>query len=294
MRWVVAAAVVLAGVVVAGVVAVGARNGADPSESRSARRHAPPVTVTDVDAIKPLLRHAELTRDVQLDGGALMLRRFGRSTRMSEEDAVDRFRAGTMPTTVIGDVVVFKASASVRVGEGPTFRDRPAWVVMWGDVGTFNCPLETGPPAHGRASLPVLVLAADGSQGVEYESRGLQPCGRSPIGPTAHTATFTVSVPWTLRLTAAGPVAEYTVPRCAPATPNTQSFSDGDRVTLTIFTEVSMLHRSCGTPGTVKRTEPAPRPIEKLHHGPTGPTVGRTTRGGASFRWFDGASRSEP
>jgi hypothetical protein len=294
--------VVLVAVVLVGTFAV-AHNG-----DERVRTGLPPTTARAIDAdsindIRPAISAARLTERVLIDHGALVLAPARTLPKVSEATAVARFRAGTPPSTRVGDdVVVFAArvtvvpSATTEAGrpqvQTPTFRERVAWVTLWGLSGAVtHCPALTGPPPSGPAAFSALLLSSDGHEALEYTTAGVKPCHEYANHPAVTVGSVTVSLRWE-RVERAGTwVARYQVPPCGhlSISETSKTGAAGD-LELTIYAEAPLVRGSCPPPPV--GYEPISGPPVRVLHGPTGQLPGRSNTAGSSLRYFDGKVRT--
>jgi hypothetical protein len=177
--------------------------------------------------------------------------------------------------------------ATIRPGLGVKVDRAAAWVgLMWG--GAFSCPAMTIPsgPTTTVAAPPTpgyrVVIMLNTRKVFDYESRG-SACGGPPSGPTAQTATETVSVPWTLISLEDGTVSyRYEVPSCEQQVLPSAS-TGGDTITgiATLTVELALPFNRPSCPQTWLNSSAAVDPPDgpgapqptytTVNHGSTGP-----------------------
>jgi hypothetical protein len=252
--------------------------------------------------VRVAVRSARLTLPLSIDG-ALRLDPLAAPPRLDEAHAIALFRAGSSPVTVVGDVTVVYAAATLHLAVStnglviqprvvPAFDHRAVWAFIWTD-GPHGCPAIRALPAHPVPEPQrVLLIAADGTgDGVSYQTRGSF-CDAPVTGPRANLASYYVSLPWSLAShTGSEVVLRYaTPPRCgdieySPITTTATS------ATLGVYALVLMAHPPCIVPTQPTNSSRSIPANAALTHNPTGLSEGRFTSMGR-FTYFDGVAHT--
>src|SRR3954469_19110436 len=173
----------------------------------------PPVVVPDAHDARVAVHDGRVSRSLVFDGGALHVDPAEGDPHLDEAGAIKVLRAAAPPGSsitvtdvVIGLGTVTLATPVTNDGDlitpknGPEFRNRQAWVVLYENI-AHSCPMMPARPTGAtppdlREPLPVVLLAADDSgEGVSYAGRGSF-CGGPAMGPAAHPRRMAVSLPW--------------------------------------------------------------------------------------------------
>jgi hypothetical protein len=232
------------------------------------------------------------------DEGALRLDIARGASRVVEARAIALFRAGSLPTTLVENVTVVYAAATLRlrvvIGDMtirprsvPTFARRPVWAFIWSD-GPHSCPAHAAVNPDSPEPLHVELIAADGSgEGVTYDTRGSR-CGAAPVGPRVNVAGYYVSLPWTEVSRGSSSVAlRYPA---APACSDTEYVPvsvDKSNATVGVYAFALLARPPCDRPEQATTATRAVPSNVALVHERTGLAVGRTTEGDGAFRYFD-------
>jgi hypothetical protein len=249
------------------------------------------------------VRDARLTRPLVFDGNALRLDVGRGSPRVGEAHAIALFRAGSPPTTLVENVTVVYAAATLRlrvvIGDMtirprsvPTFVRRPVWAFIWSD-GPHSCPAHAAVTPDSSEPLHVELIAADGSdEGVTYDARGSR-CGAAPVGPRASVAAYYLSLPWTVvSRDSSSVVLRYPTPPACSDTEYIPTRVDKRNATIGVYAFALLARPPCDRPGQVTTAARAVPSNVALVHERTGLAVGRTTGIDHTFRYFDGVTHT--
>jgi hypothetical protein len=251
------------------------------------------------------VRGAHLIRRLLFDGRTLQLDVARGASRVDEAHAIALFRAGSLPWTIVENVTVVYADATLRlpVETGgvirprviPAFQHRPVWAFIFSN-GPHSCPAEPVTKT-GAVALPepqqVELIAADGSgEGVSYQTRGAT-CWGPIIAPQAEVASYYVSLPWTASsITSAGGIARYHAPPACGDIEYTPTSRTAAGTTFGVYASVLMARPPCKTPPQPTSTGLPGTAGVALVHDPTGLSRSRFTTPAMHFTYFDGRSHT--
>jgi hypothetical protein len=211
------------------------------------------------------------------------------SPALSQHEAAVLFGSDPQAMGGYGGALLGYGSVSVKPDLGVDVTATPAWVgLVWG--GGYSCPSMTVPtgPTTTLAPQPTpgyrAVIIIDSQHVFDYQSRG-SICDLPVQGPTASTASETISVPWRLvSLQPATVTFDYQVPSCvaskSPSSTSTGGNASTGQGVLTVELTLPFNRPSCPTvwqqwstpfaPGMGPGAPPSPH-YTTLAHGLTGP-----------------------
>lgn len=236
------------------------------------------------------IKAGRFTAPVVFDDGALRIDPTTAEPDVSEQQAINTFRAGTIPTTMTQDVVVgfgqVTIASTATTGTTPHFTNRASWVIFYG-YGLLQCPASAPPGRNQGFFTTAFILAGD--TGVDYDG-GASPCGGPGTAPTAVTASIYQSVPWTV-IAGNRATFRYTAPPCGTFT-SIGAFVQRGTAVVNIYVRVPVSILTC-PPNQPATTTLELSTADTLRHGQTGTVTGRfTEQGFPGFTYDDGTVHS--
>jgi hypothetical protein len=302
----------LAGVVALLLCAAACSGGGSGADSS---RHAPPSAAAAVTApegpallvkIASDIQGARLTRQVLLDGGLLRLSPPSGSPGMTEQHAIQLFRAGGGHAVAVRlrpperSVIVAYAIASLRLAirrdptlviqprAFPVFDNRPAWVIIGSQSGPCNLAVQR---SSQPASESIELIAADTSgEALVYDTAG-SVCG-FPNKPKVEVASYSVLLPWTVASRSGTRlVLRHAAPPACSDLEGGSTLTSPTSETITIGAYVLMVRPPCTTPPRTPTTVEFLSPKQQLMHGATGLAIDRGLDS-RTFTYFDGTTHT--